>query len=69
MKVVTTIKAEMVQAKNLLCYVRNMIVSKEAQKLKPEDPATFCELLAFYEEIERHNNEVKEIATRLGISD
>ena len=46
-----------------------MIVSKEAQKLKPEDPATFCELLAFYEEIERHNNEVKKIASRLGMSD
>ena len=42
---------DLVQAKNLLCYIRNMIVSKEAQKLKPEDPATFCELLAFYEEI------------------
>ena len=50
-EIVTTIKTEMVQAKNLLCYIRNMIVSKEAQKLKPEDPATFCELLAFYEEI------------------
>lgn len=68
-EIVTTIKTEMVQAKNLLCYIRNMIVSKEAQKLKPEDPATFCELLAFYEEMERHNNEVKKIATRLGMSD
>lgn len=55
----------MALAKNLLCYIRNMI----PQKLKPEDPATFCELLAFYEEIERHNNEVKKIASRLGISD
>lgn len=49
-EIVTTIKTDMVQAKNLLCYVRNMIVSKEVQKLKTDDPATFCELLAFYEE-------------------
>ena len=67
--IVNIIKTEMVQAKNLLRYIRNMIVSKEAQKLKSEDPVTFCELLTFYEEIERHNNEVKKIATRLGISD
>ena len=69
MKVVTIIKTEMVNAKNLLCYIRNMIVSKEAQKLKTDDPATFCELLVFYEEIERHNDEVKKIASRLGMSD
>ena len=68
-EIVTTIKTEMVQAKNLLCYIRNTIVSKESQKLKSEDPATFCELLAFYEEIERHNDEVNKIATRLGMSD
>lgn len=68
-EIVTTIKTEMVQAKNLSCYIRNMIVSKEAQKLKPEDPATFCELLAFYEEVNRYCDEVKKIATRLGMSD
>ena len=66
-EIVTIIKTEMVQARNRLCYIRNMIVSKEAQKLKYEDPTTFCELLAFYEEIERHNNEIKKIASRLGI--
>ena len=33
------------------------------------DPATFCELLAFYEEAERHNDEVRKIASRLGMSD
>lgn len=27
-EIVTTIKTEMVQAKNLSCYIRNMIVSK-----------------------------------------
>ena len=68
-EIVTIIKTEMVQEKNLLCYIRNMIVSKEAQKLKTDDPATFCELLAFYEEAERHNDEVRKIASRLGISD
>lgn len=31
----TIIKTEMVQEKNLLYYIRNMIVSKEAQKRKP----------------------------------
>ena len=68
-EIVNTIKTEMVKAKNLLCYIRNMIVSKESQKLKYEDPTTFCELLAFYEETERHNNEVQNIASRLGMSD
>ena len=46
-EIVTTIKTEMVQAKNLLCYIRNMIVSKEAQKLKPED-AKFATFLQTY---------------------
>ena len=68
-EIVTILKTEMVQEKNLLCYIRNMIVRKEAQKLKYEDTTTFCELLAFYEEIERHNNETKKIASRLGMSD
>ena len=66
-EIVTIIKTEIVQAKKLLCYIRNMIVSKEVQKLKTDDPATFCELLAFYEESERHGDEVRKIATRLGI--
>lgn len=68
-EIVTTIKTDMVQAKNLLCYIRNMIISKEVQKLKTDDPATFCELLAFYEEAERHNDEVRKIVSRLGMSD
>ena len=68
-EIVTTIKTEMVQARNRLCYIRNMIVSKEAQKLKSEDPVTFCELLTFYEEVKRYYDEVKKIATRLGMSD
>lgn len=68
-EIVTIIKTEMVQEKNLLRYIRNMIVSKEVKKMKSEDPATFCELLAFYEESERHNDEVKKIASRLGMSD
>lgn len=68
-EIVTIIKTEMVQAKNLLRYIHNMILSDEVQKLKIDDPATFCELLAFYEETERHDDEVKKIATRLGMSD
>lgn len=68
-EIVTIIKTEIVQAKNLVCYIRNMIISKEVQKLKTDDPATFCELLAFYEEAERHNDEVRKIVSRLGMSD
>lgn len=68
-ELVTIIKTEMVQEKNLLRYIHNMIVSEEAQIMKIDDPATFCKLLAFYKETKRHNDEVKKIATRLGMSD
>ena len=63
------IEFEEEQKKLLLACLYSLINSKQVQKLKTEDPATFCELLAFYEEIERHNNEVKKIASRLGMSD
>lgn len=70
------------EAKRKLCEIRNnltddaqkaclysIINREEVQKLKTDDPATFCELLAFYEETKRHDDEVKKIATRLGMSD
>lgn len=44
-------------------YEKSVLVCNE------NDPATFCELLAFYEEVKRYYDEVKKIATRLGMSD
>lgn len=38
-------------------------LSKQMEKLKQEDPATFCEVIAFLEEM---GKEVKKIIARLG---
>ena len=61
------IEFEEEQKKLLFACLNSLINREEVQKLKSEDPATFCELLAFYEEAERHGDEVRKIATRLGI--
>lgn len=39
------------------------MLSKQAKELKQEDTATFCEVIAFLEEMEK---EVKKILARLG---
>lgn len=52
------------EEKYLLEYLRNAnMLSKQMEKLKQEDPATFCEAIAFLEEMEK---EVKKILARLG---
>lgn len=57
------------EEKHLLEYLRNAIMlSKQMEKLKQEDPATFCEVIAFLEEVEKHDMEVKKILARLGKS-
>lgn len=63
------IEFEEEQKKLLLACLYSLINRQEVQKLKTDDPAIFCELLAFYEETKRHDDEVKKIATRLGMSD
>lgn len=63
------IEFEMEQSKLLFACLSSLINREEVQKLKTDDPATFCELLAFYEEPERRYNEIRKIATRLGMSD
>lgn len=63
------IEFEMEQSKLLFACLSSLINREEVQKLKTDDPATFCELLAFYEEAERRYNEIRKIATRLGMSD
>ena len=54
---------EKLHSKHLLEYLRNAMLSKQMEKLKQEDPATFCEVIAFLEEMEK---EVKKILARLG---
>lgn len=63
------IEFELEQNKLLLACLYSLINRKEVQKLKTDDLATFCELLAFYEEVKRYYDEVEKIATRLGMSD
>lgn len=63
------IEFEEEQKKLLFACLYSLINRKEVQKLKTDDIATFCELLAFYEEVKRYYDEVKKIATRLGMSD
>lgn len=54
------------EEKHLLEFLRNAIMlSKQMEKLKQEDPATFCEVIAFLEEMEK---EVKKTIARLGKS-
>lgn len=54
------------EEKHLLEYLRSAIMlSKQMEKLKQEDPATFCEVIAFLEEMEK---EVKKTIARLGKS-
>lgn len=63
------IEFEEEQKKLLFACLYSIINREEVQKLKTDDLATFCELLAFYEEVKRYYDEVKNIATRLGMSD
>ena len=63
------IEFEEEQKKLLFACLYSYLNRKEVQKLKTDDLATFCELLAFYEEVKRYYDEVKKIATRLGMSD
>lgn len=54
------------EEKHLLEYLRNAnMLRKQMEELKQEDPATFCEAIAFLEEM---GKEVKEIITRFGKS-
>lgn len=63
------IEFEEEQKKLLFACLYSIINREEVQKLKTDDPATFCKLLAFYEEVKRYHDEVKKIATRLGMLD
>lgn len=57
---------EKLHSNYLLEYLRNAnMLRKQMEKLKQEDPATFCEAIAFLEEM---GKEVKEIITRFGKS-
>lgn len=57
---------EKLHSNYLLEYLRNAIMlSKQMEKLKQEAPATFCEVIAFHEEM---GKEVKKIIARLGKS-
>lgn len=51
---------EKLHSKHLLDAI---MLSKQMEKLKQEDPATFCEVIAFLEEMEK---EVKKILARFG---
>ena len=68
-KIANIIGNEIAQKKPLIYYLNNTIISDEAQKLKAEDPATFCKLLAFYEETKRYKEEISKIAETLVVSD
>lgn len=62
--VIEYLTEEKLHNKHLLEYLRNAsMLSKQMEKLKQEDPATFCEVIAFLEEMEK---EVKKILARLG---
>lgn len=61
--VIEYLTEEKLHSKHLLEYLRNAMLSKQAKELKREDPATFCEVIAFLEEMEK---EVKKILARLG---
>ena len=50
----------------ILRDLRNALLSEDAKRLKREDPSAFCDLLAFYEEAERHGKEISRILARLG---
>lgn len=68
-KIARLIEFEEEQKKLLFACLYSLINRQEVQKLKTDDLATFCELLAFYKEVKRYYDEVKKIATRLGMSD
>ena len=68
-EIVRIIEFEEEQKKTLFACLYSLINRQEVQKLKTDDLATFCELLSFYEEVKRYYDEVKKIATRLGMSD
>lgn len=61
--VIEYLTEEKLHSKHLLEYLRNAMLSKQAKELKQKDPATFCEAIAFLEEM---GKEVKEIITRFG---
>lgn len=62
--VIESLTEEKLHSKHLLEYLRSAIMlNKQMEKLKQEDPATFCEVIAFLEEMEK---EVKKIIARLG---
>lgn len=57
--VIEYLTEEKLHSKHLLEFLPNAMM----EKLKQEDPATFCEVIAFLEEMEK---KVKEIITRFG---
>lgn len=61
--VIECLTEEKLHSKHLLEYLRNAMLSKQAKELKQKDPATFCEVIAFHEEM---GKEVKKILARLG---
>lgn len=67
-KIVTELTLAIINNKPLISELRNFILSEEAKKLKQEDTPTFCNLIAFYEEAERYDKEIRRILTRLGKS-
>ena len=67
-KIVTELKLAIMNNKPLISELRNLILSEEAKKLKQEDTPTFCNLIAFYEEAERYDKEIRRILARLGKS-
>lgn len=67
-KIVTELTLAIINNKPLISELRNFILSEEAKKLKQEDTPTFCNLIAFYEEAERYDKEIRRILARFGKS-
>ena len=66
--VIEFLTEERLHGKHLIEHLRNAMLSEESRKLKQKDPAAFCEVVAFLEEVEKHDMEVKKILARLGKS-
>lgn len=67
-KIVTELTLAIINNKPLISELRNLILSEEAKKLKQEDTPKFCNLIAFYEEAERYDEEIRRILARFGKS-
>lgn len=67
-KIVTELTLAIINNKPLISELRNFILSEEAKKLNQEDTPTFCNLIAFYEEAERYDEEIRRILARFGKS-